>query len=230
MFLSKRNKIDSTYRQYDLLAGLFMYPEPGFTGIVNYVQAYLHENYPKAAKELDVFTAFVSGATQNEMEELFTRSFDVQSVTTLDLGYVLFGDDYKRGAMLVNLNKEHKEVGNDCFAELSDHLPNVLRLLYKMQKPDFRAELVEKIIAPALRKIIGEFDPNKIEKKNTVYKKHHKTLIERSEHYGTIYQLPLRALYKVMEADFRIKEKIEPGYENGFLNSVGRELKTESVS
>lgn len=229
MFMSKRNKLDNTYRQYDLLAGLFMYPVGGFSGIVNYVQAYLHEHYPKAANELSDFTAFVSGATQNELEELFTRSFDVQSVTTLDLGYVLFGDDYKRGAMLVNLNMEHKEAKNDCYTELSDHLPNVLRLLYKMRKPDLRAELVEKIIAPALRKIIGEFDPNKIEKKNVVYKKHHKTLIERSEHYGTIYQLPLRALYKVMESDFKIKETIEPGFENGFLNSVGREMKIESV-
>ncbi len=229
MFLSKRNKIDSTYRQYDLLAGLFMYPQPGFAGIVNYAQVYLNEHYPKAAEELSDFTEFVAGASQNVLEELFTRSFDVQSVTTLDLGYVLFGDDYKRGAMLVNLNMEHKEAENDCHTELSDHLPNVLRLLYKMRKPDLRAELVDKIIAPALRKIIGEFDPNKIEKKNAVYKKHHKTLIERSEHYGTIYQLPLRALYKVIEADFKVKEKIEPGFENGFLSSVGKEMKIEPV-
>ncbi len=229
MFLSKRNKIDNTYRQYDLLAGLFMYPQPGFAGIVDYAQAYLNERYPKAAKELADFTEFVAGASQNVLEELFTRSFDVQSVTTLDLGYVLFGDDYKRGAMLVNLNMEHKEVENDCHTELSDHLPNVLRLLYKMRKPDLRAELVDKIIAPALRKIIGEFDPNKIEKKNAVYKKHHKTLIEKSEHYGTIYQLPLRALYKVIEADFKVKEKIEPGFENGFLSSVGKEMKIEPV-
>jgi hypothetical protein len=33
---------------------------------------------------------------------LFTRSFDVQAVTTLDLGYIVFGEDYKRGELLVN--------------------------------------------------------------------------------------------------------------------------------
>ena len=151
--------MDQSFEHYNILAGLFAYPDSNFPANVKQVQKYLDQNYPKAGAELKKFTKFVSNASQTELEELFTRSFDVQAVTTLDLGYVLFGDDYKRGAGLVNLNREHREAGNDCYNELADHLPNILRLLCKMQKPEFRVELVEKIVAPALQKIIGEFDP-----------------------------------------------------------------------
>ena len=65
--------------------------------------------------------------------ELYLRTFDVQAITTLDIGYVLFGEDYKRGALLAGLSAEHKKVSNDCGIELADHLPNVLRLLPKME-------------------------------------------------------------------------------------------------
>ena len=66
---------------------------------VNRVQAFLDWKYPEAGAVLKGFTAFADRATLDKQEELFTRSFDVQAVTTLDLGYVLFGDDYKRGAL-----------------------------------------------------------------------------------------------------------------------------------
>ena len=68
--------------------------------------------------------------------EIHTRSFEVQSITTLDVGYVAFGDDYKRGELLVNLNREHEAVGVDCGSELPDHLPNVLRLMARWQDPE----------------------------------------------------------------------------------------------
>ena len=220
--------MDQSFEHYNILAGLFAYPDSNFPANVKQVQKYLDQNYPKAGAELKNFTKFVSNASQTELEELFTRSFDVQAVTTLDLGYVLFGDDYKRGAVLVNLNREHREAGNDCCNELADHLPNILRLLCKMQKPELRIELVEKIVAPALQKIIGEFDPEKLEKKNTIYKKHHKTLIEQSKKYGLIYQHTLKAVYKVLETDFKIKEVQTTRQSAGFLKSVGSEMKIES--
>ena len=122
-------------------------------------QAFLDRQYPEAGAALNAFTGFVSHASLVEQEELFTRSFDVQAVTTLDLGYVLFGDDYKRGALLVNLNREHREAGNPCHNELADHLPNVLRLLPKLQDAALRDELVDRDrcgIAGAIRFVVDE--------------------------------------------------------------------------
>lgn len=216
------------FEHYNKLAGLFVYPDAGFVPMVQQVQAMLDNRYPEAGAMIKPFTQFVSGASQTELEELYTRSFDVQAITTLDIGYVLFGDDYKRGALLVNLNREHREAGIDCRGELADHLPNILHLLGRMREPELRAELIEKVVAPALQKIISEFNPERLEAKNRIYKKHHKTLIERSESYGTIYRYPLEALYMVLQADFEIRE-IQPFSRSaGFLKSVGTEMDIES--
>ncbi|MFQ5569602.1 MAG: hypothetical protein ACE5G0_07995 [Rhodothermales bacterium] len=217
-----------TLDQYIHLADLFQYPDAQFASRVKEIQAYLDQHYPEAGAELEAFTEFTSQASLIELEELFTRSFDVQALTTLDLGYVLFGDDYKRGAILVNLNREHREAGNECFNELADHLPNVLRLLPKMHDGELREELVEKIVAPALRKIISEFAPEKAAKKKKVYLKHHKTWIERSAAYGTIYQKPLTALYLILQTDFHVTEKEPPRKSVDFLSSIGTEIEIAS--
>lgn len=217
-----------SFDHYSKLAGLFPYPGPTFPQTAKQVQVFLDQYYPAAGIELEIFTKFVSTASPTELEELFNRTFEVQALTTLDLGYVLFGDDYKRGAVLVNLNREHRDAGIECQSELADHLPNILQLLSKMKKPELRAELVDKIVAPAVRKIIGEFNAEKLEMKNAIYKKHHRTLIERSETYGMIYQYPLKAVYQVLKEDFEVNEVETPRQSAGFLKSVVSEMNIES--
>lgn len=217
-----------SYSHYDRLALLFTYPGRDYPVDVRKVQAELDTAYPTAGVELQGFTNFVCSATEIGLQELYTRSFDVQAITTLDLGYVLFGDDYKRGALLVNLNREHRQAGVDCRNELADHLPNVLRLLSSMRQRDLREEMVAKIVAPALRKIIGEFDPQKVEAKNEIYRKHHRTLIERPAEYGAIYRKPLRALHMVLADDFAIREKTLSRGGTDFLRSIGTEIEVEA--
>ena len=85
------------------------------------------------------------------------KTFDVQAVCSLDIGYVLFGEDYKRAQLLVNLQSEHKAAGVDCGSELGDHLPNVLTLLSKTNDPDFAEELGFIITSQAVRFMITKF-------------------------------------------------------------------------
>ncbi len=85
------------------------------------------------------------------------KTFDVQAVCYLDLGYVLFGEDYKRAQLLVNLQSEHKVAGVDCGSELGDHLPNVLMLLSKTTDPGFAEELGFIITTPAVRFMLTKF-------------------------------------------------------------------------
>ena len=212
---------------YAILADLFEYPGPDFPDKVMKAQEVLNEKYPDAANLLQPFTEFISKATYREREELFTRSFDVQAVTTLDLGYVVFGEDYKRGELLVNLNREHRDAGNDCGTELADHLTNILRLLPKMKEEAIRNELVEKVLASAVRKMVTDFDPKNIEEKEKVYKKHHKTLIERSENHYTVYQNTLMALYSVLKTDFDLVEPENKQETSEFLKYVYTEIELE---
>lgn len=217
-------------KHYNNLARLFEYPHPGFAQEVKEVQDYLDRFYPKAGDELMPFTNCVARLSVPDLEELFCRSFDVQAVTTLDLGYVLFGDDYKRGALLVNLNAEHRDAGVECGTELSDHLSNVLKLVASIQKPDVLHELMEIIIQPALRKILFDFEPDMIDRKTQVYERHHRTIITRPETYGLIYKQPIQAALTVMESDFKVR-RIEPAEKTSdFLRNVNREIEIEPIN
>lgn len=211
-------------QHYDTLARIFHYPDADFQAHVARVQAFLDTCYPEAAICFQPFTEVVCTIPIEALEELYTRSFEVQAITTLDLGYVLFGDDYKRGQLLVHLNREHQEAGNDCGGELSDHLPNILRLLSRMGDTALRDELVEKIVLPALARIIKEFDPEIIQRKSKVYEKHHRTVIERSLMYGTLYQHPLTAVLLVLAKDFGVSMEKLPDISKAFFKNVETEM------
>ncbi len=221
---------------YNLLAELFWYPDSSYADRVKPVHEFLAENHPAAARELDAFVDLFPFEALREMEELFTRSFDVQSITTLDVGYVLFGEDYKRGELLANLNREHNESGVDCKAELADHLPNLLRLIAIIGNEPDKAELVEElvveILAPGLGQMIAEFDPERLEEKDECYLQHYKTLIETPGEYFTAYCHCLRAVQLVLSKDFSLEEKAAvkpPLLEQSlsFLKSLRQEMEIE---
>lgn len=191
---------------YSHVAELFDFPGPEFAARGRALSGLLRENYPAAAVEVEHFLDAIPERTL-DLQELHTRTFDVQSLTTLDIGYVLFGDDYKRGALLSNLNQEHRRAENDCRGELADHLPNVLRLIPKLKDQNLLDELVRQILVPALMLMIREFDPERIVKKNANYQKHYKTLIDPvSGSDSTVYSRALKAVIDVVAKDFQVTE------------------------
>ena len=195
------------YAHYGRMAELLDFPGPGFAARGRMLVDFLRHDYPDAAVDLALFLDAIPARTL-DLQELHTRTFEVQAVTTLGTGYVLFGDDYKRGALLSNLNREHDEAENDCRGELADHLPNVLRLIPKLKDQDLLDELVEQILVPALMLMIREFDPTMIAKKNANYEKHYKTLIDPAAGGcdPAIYRLTLEAVLKVLARDFPVTE------------------------
>jgi len=194
------------YAHYDSMGELLDFPGPGFAARGQVLLDFLRKNYPDAARDVELFLDALPHRTL-DLQELHTRTFEVQAVTTLGTGYVLFGDDYKRGALLANLNREHNEAENDCRGELADHLPNVLRLIPKLKDQELRDELVEQILVPALMLMIREFDPKRIAKKNANYQKHYKTLIDLAGGSdSTIYRMALEAVLKVLARDFPVTE------------------------
>ena len=191
------------YAIYGLLSQLFEYPrDNSYKDSIISIFNQLKVELPEAAESMEVFIDFINEATLSEMQELYLRSFDVQAITTLDIGFVLFGEDYKRGQLLVNLNREHREAENECNTELADSLPNVLNLLAKMKNNEMRCEIAEKLVIPAVVKMASEFSSEKIEKKDEIYKKHLKTLIDFSQKYRIVYQSLLNSLLDVLKRDF----------------------------
>jgi nitrate reductase assembly molybdenum cofactor insertion protein NarJ len=196
------------HAHYSDLAELLSFPGPELAGRGSVLLDYLRENYPDAALELEHFLDAIPAGTV-DLQELHTRTFEVQALTTLDVGYVLFGDDYKRGALLSNLNQEHARAANDCRGELADYLPNLLRLIPKLEDQELLGELVGQILVPALMLMTREFEPERIARKNANYRKHYKTLIDPARGSdATAYGRLLRAVMHVLEKDFQVTETI----------------------
>ena len=217
---------------YRMFADVFEYPGADYLDKVHRVVRALNETYPEAGMELQGYHDQLPHHDQPEprkaMEEIFTRTFDVQAITTLDIGYVVFGDDYKRGELLVNLNREHKAAGTDCGSELADHLANLLQLIAAHEDQGMMQELVDMVLGPALRQMVGEFDPARVEQKDKMYVKHHRTLIDKARERNAIYQRALRAVYLVLQTDFGLPEvTASSGPVMDFLETLGKELEIE---
>lgn len=214
--------------RYDVLAGLFAYPGPGFEADVSRAIALHAEAYPAGGQALRRFQQLIPAGNLLALQELHTRTFDVQAITSLDIGYTLFGEDYKRGALLAHLSGEHTRAGNDCGVELADHLTNVLRLLPKLTDAALREEVVRKLLAPAVREMIREFDPGRLAKKETLYMKHHKTIIDAATgETRTAYRHALEALHEVLRQDFAIEVGLDSEQKSKFEGSVGAEMGIE---
>jgi nitrate reductase assembly molybdenum cofactor insertion protein NarJ len=213
---------------YDALATLFAHPGANFGAEVQRAMTLHQGSYPSAGRALDEFSALLPLGDPLAMEELYTRTFDVQAITSLDIGYTLFGEDYKRGALLANLSREHTLANNDCGMELADHLTNVLRLLPRLTDAEIREEFVRVLVAPALREMIREFEPERLAKKEELYKKHHKTIIDCADGERRVaYRHALEALLDVLQQDFSLKVSLPMASTSKFEGSVGVEMNIE---
>ncbi|MBZ0274403.1 hypothetical protein K8I61_20390 [bacterium] len=213
---------------YDSLAGLVAYPGPGFEAELSRAIALHSELHPGTAREIEAFREQLPLDDLVALRELHTRTFDVQPITTLDIGYTLFGEDYKRGALLANLSAEHTRAGNDCGAELADHLPNVLRLLPKMADAALREEFVRLLLAPALREMIRDFEPSRLAKKEDLYRKHHKTIIAVATGPArTAWRHALEAIFERLRADFALDDGFSDDMASRFAGALGTELAIE---
>lgn len=218
---------------YELFAHLFTYPTVELPLRVAELRASLEASCPAAAAELALFADQLGGVRAlgrkelDDVQEIFTRSFEIQSIATLDVGYVAFGDDYKRGELLVNLNRELRDAGVEAGVELSDHLSNVLRLIARWRDEDAVGELVSMVLHPSLEKMVREFTTERMVAREALYKKHYKTLIETSDRV-TMYQHALRALLEVVRSDFELLENPLPETSSDFLSSIKRELEVEA--
>ncbi|MGE5419670.1 MAG: hypothetical protein ACM3UT_05760 [Chloroflexota bacterium] len=166
-------------KHYADMARLFKYPTEQLKNDVDSCGDFLAEYDESLEKKLEPFRQHVMEKTLAYQQEYYSETFDVQPVSTLDIGYVLFGDDYRRGVFLVNMQREHIMAGNDCGRELPDHLPNVLTLLPMISDKGFAEELICSLLIPALTEMIRRF--------------------RGAENY---YRSLLEILLSVMESDF----------------------------
>ena len=101
---------------------------------------------------LEAFALVARTSSQEDMAELYTRSFDLNPDCVLEIGWHLFGESYKRGQFLAMMRHHLQENGIEAGSDLPDYLPNLLDLTMKLETQD-AIDLVDDCILPAMEKI-----------------------------------------------------------------------------
>ena len=190
------------YTHYRAFADVFRYPSESFPEEILRCRNVLKDRYPKVLECFDTFAQWAANTPLNELEEVYTKTFHIQAICYLDLGFVIFGEDYKRGSFLVNMKNKQEAAKNDCGNELPDNLVNVLTLIPLVHDYAFRDELVGLIIIPALEKMLGEFSTARMELRTKMLKKKHHAVLQESQRNGNVYQFAIRALLDIFRQDF----------------------------
>jgi nitrate reductase assembly molybdenum cofactor insertion protein NarJ len=112
----------------------------------------LEDGYAEAAALLQPLHDHVRAMSNEEVQELYTRTFDINAVCTLEIGWHIYGEDYARGALLVKLREQLRLVNVPESCELPDHLTHVLLLMGRLNGEE-ADELASRYLLPGLDKM-----------------------------------------------------------------------------
>ena len=85
----------------DCLGVAVGYPSEGYLARIAAAEPRLEQTSPQAATALAEFRKAVESMEGWELQELYTRTFDLSPVCTLEVGWHLYGEQYRRGRFLV---------------------------------------------------------------------------------------------------------------------------------
>lgn len=186
---------------YKLIGELFEYPKCTLLDTIGHFK-WICDHYPGTRAYVDAFKQHLSSMSVDSQKEYYINTFDVQALCYLDIGYVLFGEDYKRGEFLVSLKDEYRKADLDWGTELPDHLPNVLSLMYTSNDDDFIKEFSYCLLIPAVKEMIRNF---------------------HSE--SNVYKGLLKMLLIILETDFKglpyEQFEIKTDAKSDFLDCIG---------
>jgi nitrate reductase molybdenum cofactor assembly chaperone NarJ/NarW len=139
---------------YKNLATLLEYPGCGWQSQLQLCARQLRAEHPAIIPLVEEFLVFFQELPVSAVQEKYTQTFDLNPVCTLEVGYHLFGENYKRGLFLANLRETESafELGQD--GQLPDYLPVMLRLLDRLEDEELRSAIIFECMIPALTKMI----------------------------------------------------------------------------
>ncbi len=146
---------------FDSIADLLEYPDHRWDLRFERCKNLCLSGDEAGSENFSSFCLDVSPLSILELQELYTRTFDLSPVCALEVGYHLFGEDYKRGEFLARLSGTESgyELGQEH--QLPDYLPVLLRLLGQMDDSELRAALIGYCLIPALREMNSVLEKKK---------------------------------------------------------------------
>lgn len=152
---------DSTSTLFDLFAALLEYPSAATTEQAGQLLEQLTPLSIESAEVLEKFVRRLDQLSLEKMRELYTITFDMQPVCYPYVGYQLFGESYKRGAFMAQLNDVYHAFGYSAGQELPDHLAVILHFLgldSTNRAGEFCQALLTSGLTPALAKMLKVFN------------------------------------------------------------------------
>ncbi len=137
---------------FEQLSQFLEYPAGCFREELTEFLPMIKERFPEAASYLETYMQGVKDLALTEVEELYTRTFDINPACTLELGWILYGQQYERGAFLVRMRELLRSHEVEERGELPDHLTYVLRALSRMAENEALA-FCQKEVLPAVTKM-----------------------------------------------------------------------------
>ncbi len=172
---------------YSHFAGLLEYPREDMKiRVEESVKALSsHPEYPpEAVEELKKFQRDLEEMPLDDLQGVYSYTFELSSDYTLDMGYHLF-EGFKRSNKMATIKSMFKESGfpSEQFGkgELPDHLPVLLHFLSFLQDEALKKDFRESFVILAMEKLVKNFEKNK---KN-------------------IYSHLISAIYRVLDKDVK---------------------------
>ncbi|REJ64801.1 MAG: hypothetical protein DWQ31_20160 [Planctomycetota bacterium] len=172
-------------RILDTIGRLLSYPDSHTVQSAELLFVLFHGELPEAAGAASEFGAFVESQELYELEETYSRTFDINPACALEIGWHLFGEEYARGLFLVRLRAEMQMRGLEESAELPDHIVHALAVVAAMDR-DEAERFVGACVLPAVDKM-------------------HEKLVEAESPYRHV----MRCLAFVLEDEFGREEIAE---------------------
>jgi nitrate reductase delta subunit len=145
---------------FDSLARILSYPGTDYTERLQRCRTAVGALGPDGRgilQKIDKFIDATKNSSTGEMEELYTRTFDINPLSSLEIGWHLHGETYERGAFLVFMRDLLRRCSVEESSELPDHLTHVLQAVGRMDPLDAR-EFIGKSVLNAVNKMLEGFE------------------------------------------------------------------------
>lgn len=136
---------------YDLLSILLCHPEQNYLDVVEALSEFSTSKH--GVRHLRAFMSEMSGLSLSEIQELYSKTFDLSPLCSPALSVHLFGvESFKRSHLMVGLLDMYAKASYASSGESADHMSTVIGFLPYASLSE-QKEITSFIVLPGLKKM-----------------------------------------------------------------------------
>ncbi len=143
---------------FSRVADILDYPAAEVTGKVDELVQAAPDQSQRICELLHKFRDDCVRLRVKQLTEIYTDTYDFGSTCSLYAGHQLFGDNWRRSALMAGLQRRFRDEAFSIGLEMPDHLCTILRFVSMQGDTEETRDLLDSCLAPALTKILGGMD------------------------------------------------------------------------